>query len=103
MDAIPDDRSSIFAGMKPFTWDSDKAVAYEAALEAGHAAIGAYTARIAAEERRPDPDRAALRRWQSEQAACAQERDALDATDPAAVDAARRRFSDIAQRIRAQG
>uniref|UniRef100_UPI002AD3F0CC hypothetical protein n=1 Tax=Frankia sp. Cr1 TaxID=3073931 RepID=UPI002AD3F0CC len=75
-------------------------VAYEAALEASHAAVGAYTARLAAEERRPEPDHAQIERWRAGQQAVVRDRDALDPADAVAVARARARFTDLAREIR---
>ncbi|WP_239376563.1 hypothetical protein [Frankia sp. Cj5] len=97
-----DFESSVFSDMKPFTWDSKEVAAYEAALEAGHAAVGAYAARITAEENKLHPDPARLERWKNEQVACARARDTLDPADPAAVAEARIRFTDIAHQIQEQ-
>jgi len=51
-------------------WFGIESVAYEAAIEAINAAVGAYSARIAAEEAESDPDTAALAAWRQDRAAC---------------------------------
>jgi len=74
-------------------------VAYEAAIEAINGAVGAYTARIHAEESKPVPDPAVIAAARSGRVECARRRKELDPADRAAVAAARRRFADLAREI----
>jgi hypothetical protein len=87
--------------MQSFEWDSEESVAYEAAVEAINEAVGAYTARIAAEEAKPVPDAARITAAEVGQAECARRREKLDPADHAQIGAARREFSDLARQIRA--
>ena len=61
--------------------------------------MGAYTAVIAAEERKTAPDEAVIAAARSGRAECARWREGLDPADRAAVAATRRRFSDLAERV----
>lgn len=92
---------SVISGMAAFTWSTGESVAYEAAVEAINEAVGAYSALIAAEEAKEEPDLQALAKARAGQADCARSREQLDPADHAAVARARRRFSDLARQIRA--
>jgi hypothetical protein len=56
---------AIIDDLPPFTWSDRESVAYEAALEAINELIGAYTACIAAEEQKEDPNRQAVDDWRA--------------------------------------
>jgi hypothetical protein len=75
-------------------------VAYEAAVEAINGAVGAYTALIAAERARLEPDLEVIAAADSGRAECARWRERLDPADRAAVAETRRRFSQLAREIR---
>ena len=90
----------VLSQLQPFTWSSEDAVAYEAALEAINGAVGAYSALIAAEEARPDPDLKVIAAAESGQAECIRWREQLDPADRAAVAETRRRFSQLAREVR---
>jgi hypothetical protein len=99
MTDLPDE-PSVLSRLQPFTWSSEDAVAYEAALEAINGAVGAYSTLIAAEEARQVPDREAIAAARSGQAECARWRANLDPADRAAVSETRRRFSQLARDLR---
>jgi len=91
---------SVLSQLQSFTWSSEDSVAYEAAIEAVNGAVGAYTALIAAEEARPEPDQRAIADAREGRAGCARWREQLDPADRAAVAETRRRFSQLAQEVR---
>jgi hypothetical protein len=91
---------SIMSQLQPFTWSTAESVAYEAAVEAISEAVGAYSALIAAEEARADPDLQLVARAQAGQAECARRREELDPVDHKAVAQARQRFAALARQIR---
>ena len=91
---------SVIGGMEGFHWSSAEAVAYEAAIEAINGAVGAYSARIAAEEARPEPDHAAIDALRTARGALAQEREQLDPTYHAGIAEARARFTELAVAVR---
>ncbi len=95
----PRDRS-VISHLQGFTWSTSESVAYEAAVEAISEAVGAYSALIAAEEAKEDPDPQVLARARADQAECARSREQLDPADHAAVARARRQFSDLARQVR---
>ncbi len=90
--------SSVFSGMKAFSWDSEEAVAYEAAIEAISAAIGFLGARIHAEEQRAQPEQGLLEELKREQAACARRRDTLDPTDRELIASVRAQYTAVVRR-----
>ncbi|WP_322752626.1 MULTISPECIES: hypothetical protein [unclassified Frankia] len=87
-------------GLPSFLWDSTQVASYEAALEAGHAVVGAYSARIADERKKADPDLLKIQQWRAGCLAVIAERDALNPSDPEAIRAARVRFSELAVQVR---
>jgi len=92
-------RRPVLGEIKGFTWSTEESVAYEAAIEAINDAVGAYTALIAAEERKAAPDRAVIAAARSARAECARWREGLDPADRAAVAATRRRFAELAREV----
>src|SRR5260370_28651208 len=94
---------SVLDELQPFVWSSRESVAYEAAIEAINAAVGAYSARIAAEEAERDPDTAALAAWRQDRAACTTVRRQLDPADHAQIAEARRHYAALAQQIGQSG
>jgi hypothetical protein len=94
---------SVLSQLQSFTWSSEDSVAYEAAIEAINGAVGAYTALIAAEEARQEPDQRVIADARERRAGCARWREQLDPADRAAVAQTRRRFSQLAQEVRGRG
>ncbi len=97
----PDAGQPLTLQMQSFEWCSEESVAYEAAVEAINEVVGAYAARIATEEAKPIPDAARIAAAEAGQAECARRRERLDPADHAQISVARREFSDLARRIRA--
>ncbi|MFF3256465.1 hypothetical protein ACFYWP_37040 [Actinacidiphila glaucinigra] len=75
-------------------WDSEAAVAYEAAVEAINGVVGAYSALIAQEEQRSDPDPSAVAEWRRQRSECQQVRQRIDPDDAAQVDSVRREYAE---------
>lgn len=98
--AKPPRDDSIIDSLRGFVWSSEEAVSYEAAIEAINGAIGAYTARIAAEEAKPTSDAAALAAWREARADCTRRREELEPTNFDQIAEARRQFSALAEKIR---
>ncbi|HCU95388.1 MAG TPA: hypothetical protein DHU96_22830 [Actinobacteria bacterium] len=90
---------SALSQLQPFTWSTEESVAYEAALEAINGAVGAYSAVIAAEETKREPDRRIIEAARAGRADCARWREQLDPADRAAVAETRRRFSRLAREV----
>lgn len=86
----------VTGSLDPYTWDSEEAVAYEAAIEAINGVVGAYSALMHAEEQRPEQDRDADRvaEWRRLRAQCQQERQRLDPTDTEQVAGVRRQYAE---------
>jgi len=89
----------VLSQLQPFTWSTEDGVAYEAALEAINGAVGAYSALIAAEEAKPDPDPRVIAEARAGQAECARWREQLHPADRAAVAETRRRFSQLEREV----
>ncbi|WP_411079908.1 hypothetical protein [Streptomyces sp. cmx-18-6] len=70
----------VIGSLRPYTWDSEQSVAYEAAIEAIGAVVGAYSALIAEAGNLPasQDEIAEYRRLRT---ACQEERKALRAED----------------------
>ncbi|MEV6654845.1 hypothetical protein [Streptomyces sp. NPDC051219] len=92
----------ISGSLNPYEWSSEGAVAYEAAVEAINAVVGAYIARIAQEEQRPEGERnaSAIATWRQQRNACQREREALDAGDAGAVAEVRRQYARRLREVR---
>jgi hypothetical protein len=91
----------VLSQLQGFTWSSEDSVAYEAALEAINGVVGAYSALIAAEGAKSEPDQAVISAARDGQTECARWREQLDPADRAAVAETRRRFSQLASEVRA--
>ncbi|MEU1121851.1 MULTISPECIES: hypothetical protein [unclassified Streptomyces] len=85
----------ITASLPPYVWDSEQAVAYEAAVEAINGTVGAYSALIAREEQRDtsERDESALAEWRSQRAACQRARQELHADDAAQIRSVRTQYA----------
>jgi hypothetical protein len=92
--------SSVMSQLQDFTWSSEDAAAYEAALEAINSAVGAYSAIIAAEGAKSEPDPAIISDAREGRAECARWREQLDPADRTAVAETRHRFSQLANEVR---
>jgi hypothetical protein len=90
---------SVAAHMPNYRWDSDESVAYEVAIEAINGVVGAYSAVIAAEEAKAEPDERVIAAARDGQAACARERRTLDPTDHGQIAEATRRAVELARSI----
>ncbi|UQI49697.1 hypothetical protein M1P56_35510 (plasmid) [Streptomyces sp. HU2014] len=74
-------------------------MAYEAAIEAINGTVGAYSARIAAEEAQEEPDSAAIAAWQERQGECTRARQALDPTDHGEIARVREHYALLAREV----
>jgi hypothetical protein len=98
--ANPYDTSSTISRLQSFAWSSEESVAYEAAIEAINAVVGAYSARIAAEEAKASPGAEVIATAEAGQAECARIREGLDPGDHQQIADARQRFAQLAVEIR---
>uniref|UniRef100_A0AAU2JX72 PE domain-containing protein n=1 Tax=Streptomyces sp. NBC_00049 TaxID=2903617 RepID=A0AAU2JX72_9ACTN len=96
----PDNGISVTHQLEPHDWSNEETAAYEAAVEAVNGAVGAYSALIAAEEAKPDPDQDVIRNAQSAQARLAREREGLRSTDREQIAAARQHYAQLARDVR---
>lgn len=89
----------ITGSLEPYVWDSEAAVAYEAAVEAINGVVGAYSALISREEKRSaeSRDATAISEWHRLQGECQQTRQGIDPDDAEQVRAVR---SEYAARLR---
>jgi hypothetical protein len=93
-----DENPSVLAGLQPFEWSNDRSVAYEVALEMISQAMACYTEFIARE--RQGENRAELiEKWRAARAESAQQRQDLDASDPAEVIRVRDEYAALVRRL----
>lgn len=85
--------------LDPHDWSDEETAAYEAAIEAVNGAVGAYSARIAAEEAQDPPDPAVIEAARAAQGRLAQERERLHSADHEQIAAARSRYALLAREI----
>jgi hypothetical protein len=83
---------SVVAGLEPFAWSQDDAVAYEVALDTIGMVIACYSDLIAAERSRPRPDLGAVEAWRSARTTAAAAQSGLAPDDRAAIDATIREY-----------
>ncbi|MFJ3877167.1 hypothetical protein ACIPW5_06890 [Streptomyces sp. NPDC090077] len=82
-------------------WSNEETAAYEAAIEAVNGLVGAYTAVLAAEEAKSQPNREAIAAARAAQQRLAREREALRSTDHQQIAEARARYTELAREVRA--
>ncbi|GAA0445006.1 zeta toxin family protein [Streptomyces sp. NPDC046215] len=87
---------SVISSITGFPWSSEESVAYEAAIEAINSAVGAYSARIAAEEAEPEPDPVVIADRRNRRDECARVRQALDPSDHAEIARVRQHYASLA-------
>ncbi|MCF3179039.1 hypothetical protein IPZ70_03630 [Streptomyces polychromogenes] len=98
--AGPDDGISIAHQLESYTWSNEETAAYEAAIEAVNGAVGAYSALIAAEEAKSEPDQAVIEQARAARFQLAREREGLRSSDREQIAAARRHYAQLARAIR---
>jgi len=99
-------------GQQPFSvldqlgsheWSTQESVAYEAAIEAINGAVGAYTARINAEQAEAQPDTQKIDDWRGQRRECEAVRRGLDPADHEQIARARQRYAALAEQLRQGG
>ncbi|MFF5706657.1 hypothetical protein ACFY7H_29855 [Streptomyces sp. NPDC012794] len=96
----PENGISITHQLEPYAWSNEETAAYEAAIEAVNGAVGAYSALIAAERSKPEPDEEVIRSARAARARLAKEREGLRSTDHEQIAAARQRYARLAREVR---
>ncbi|WP_329453228.1 hypothetical protein OG894_42325 (plasmid) [Streptomyces sp. NBC_01724] len=91
---------SITHQLEPYEWSNEETAAYEAAIEAVNGTVGAYSALIAAEEAKPEPDVAVIEDARAAQTRLAREREALRSGEREQIAAARQHYAQLACQIR---
>ncbi|MFD9633683.1 hypothetical protein [Streptomyces violascens] len=91
---------SVTHQLQPHDWSNEQTAAYEAAIEAVNGAVGAYSALLAAEEAKPQPDAEVVQAARAARARLAREREALRSTDPEQIAAARGHYAELARQVR---
>lgn len=86
--------------LEPHEWSNEETAAYEAAIEAVNGAVGAYSALIAAEEAKPEPDPAVIEQARAARTRLAREREGLRSNDREQIAAARRHHARLARETR---
>jgi hypothetical protein len=85
--------------LKVAKWTQEQAVAFECAREGLTDMMGTYSAKIAEEEGKPDPDRAALTGLENELARLAFERSELTITNDERLATVRRQYGALIRRF----
>ncbi|MFD5588829.1 hypothetical protein ACFWII_34115 [Streptomyces sp. NPDC127063] len=80
-------------------WSNEETAAYEAAIEAVNGAVGAYSALIAFEEAKPQPDAAVIADARAAQARLAREREGLRSSDREQIAEARASYARLAREV----
>ncbi|MFD3699630.1 hypothetical protein ACFWUZ_26465 [Streptomyces sp. NPDC058646] len=99
--STPGNGISITHELATHGWSNEETAAYEAAIEAVNGLVGAYTAVIAAEEAKAQPNREAIDAARAAQHRLAREREALRSSDHQQIAEARSRYSALARDVRA--
>jgi hypothetical protein len=90
---------SIIDQLDPHEWSNEETAAYEAAIEAVNGAVGAYSAVIAAEESKPQPDQHVIEQARAAQSRLAREREGLRSTDREQIARARAYYAQLAREV----
>ncbi|MFE0845889.1 hypothetical protein [Streptomyces rochei] len=90
---------SIVDQLDPHEWSNEETAAYEAAIEAVNGAVGAYSAVIAAEESKPQPDQRLIDQARAAQSRLARERESLRSTDREQIARARAHYAQLAREV----
>ena len=86
--------------LPPHEWSNEETAAYEAAIEAINGAVGAYSARIAAERAKSTPNTEVIERARAARRELAREREGLRSSDREGIAAARQRYAQLAEDVR---
>ncbi|MGI5484985.1 hypothetical protein [Streptomyces lavendofoliae] len=95
----PTNGISITHQLEQHDWSNEETAAYEAAIEAVNGAVGAYSALIAAERRKPEPDQSVIDEALAARARLAREREGLRSTDSQQIAEARARYAQLARDV----
>lgn len=90
---------SITDHLDPYEWSNEETAAYEAAIEAVNGAVGAYSALLAAEEAKAQPDPAVIAEARAARSRLAREREGLRSTDHQQIAAARASYAQLARDV----
>ncbi|EMF53050.1 MULTISPECIES: hypothetical protein [Streptomyces] len=90
---------SVTHDLEAHDWSNEETAAYEAAIEAVNGAVGAYSARIAAEEAKDAPDAAVVEAARAAQGRLAKERERLRSADREQIAEARARYARLAREV----
>ncbi|MEU3527480.1 hypothetical protein AB0E62_27030 [Streptomyces sp. NPDC038707] len=96
---MPNSGVSITDQLDPYEWSNEETAAYEAAIEAVNGAVGAYSALIASEEAKPEPDQAVIAEARTAQARLAHEREGLRSTNREQIAEARAGYAQLAREV----
>ena len=90
---------SVVAGLEPFAWSQDDAVAYEVAVDTIGMVIACYSGLIASEERRAIPDQDQLQVWENAITRATADEQNLSVRDRAGVDRATAAYAGELRRL----
>ncbi|MEV7614090.1 hypothetical protein [Streptomyces sp. NPDC089799] len=86
--------------LEPYDWSNEETAAYEAAIEAVNGAVSAYSALIAAEEGKAEPDQGLIERAHAARSQPPRDREGLRSGDREQIAAARRHYAQVARDVR---
>jgi hypothetical protein len=98
-DTAHDNGISVTHDLEPHDWSNEETAAYEAAIEAVNGAVGAYSARIAAEEAKGAPDAAVIEGARAAQGRLAKEREGLRSADRRQIAEARAHYARLTREV----
>ncbi|MFY1679877.1 hypothetical protein [Streptomyces sp. WMMC905] len=84
---------SITHQLPEYKWSNEETAAYEAAVEAVNGAVGAYSALIAAEEKKSEPDPGRIGKAREAQSRLARDRERLRSADAQQIADARAHYA----------
>ncbi|MEU3282424.1 hypothetical protein [Streptomyces antibioticus] len=90
---------SVTHELAPYEWSNEETAAYEAAVEAIHEAIAAYSALIATEEGKDWSDQSLIDEARAAQSRLVRERESLRSTDQEEIRQARLHYPGLAKDI----
>jgi hypothetical protein len=95
----PNSGVSVSHELEPYEWSNEETAAYEAAIEAINGAVGAYSALIAAQEGKAEPNQTVIAAARAAQSRLAEERERLRSTDRQQIAEVRSRYAQLAREI----
>jgi len=94
------DELSVMDRMTPLDYSSDDGVALEVAIETINEVVGAYNARLYAEQAKPEPDASVVAKLRKARTDCIHDQDSFRLTDMAHIEATRLHYAALLHSLR---